>query len=204
LPDNENYENAEWVPLDKAKNYVDVEKLTKNEKQKFKYTLCYKMINLLHISKERNYFVFLGTQITGGRSHDKPMGEAMVADFARSIGKGKIKKLIVDRAFLDGAMISTFKVKYGIDTLIPLKKNMDAHLDAKGLQRLKGKPWKYVDKNTSCYLAKKIKSYEGCDVDLNIILVRKKVSGGKVRLWSLATTKDYSDPEEAVKDYALR
>jgi len=30
-------------------------------------------------------------------------------------------------------MISTFKVKYGIDTLIPLKKNMDAYLDAKGL-----------------------------------------------------------------------
>lgn len=39
-----------------------------------------------------------------------------------------------------GDMISTFKVKYGIDTLIPLKKNMDTYLDAKGLVRLESKP----------------------------------------------------------------
>ncbi|GAI23287.1 unnamed protein product, partial [marine sediment metagenome] len=64
--------------------------------------------------------------------------------------------------------------------------------------------WKKVDKTTSCYMAKKIKSYEGCDVDLNVILVKSKLKNGKVRLWSLATTKDYSDPTQAVKDYRLR
>lgn len=101
-------------------------------------------------------------------------------------------------------MISTFKIKHSIDTLIPLKKNMDADLDAKGLSRLKDRPWKKVDETTSCYMAKKIKSYEGCNLDLNVILVKTRQKNGKVRLWSLATTKDYSDPAQAVRDYRLR
>ena len=204
LPDNTNYEKAEYLPLDSDKNYVNVDRLTQEERKKFKYTLCYKMINLLHISEAKDYFIFLGTKVAGGRSHDRPMGEKLVDDFVANMGKGKIKKLIADRGFLDGEMISCFKDKYGIDMLIPLKKNMDAYLDAKGLLKLEDKPWKGVDKDTSCYMAKKIRSYQGVSVDLNVILVRQKLKNGKVRLWSLATTKDYSDPCDAVRDYRLR
>lgn len=86
-------------------------------------------------------------------------------------------------------MISRFKSCYGIDTLISLKKNIDASLDAKGLSRLEKIPWKKVDEATSCYIAKKIRSYEGVSVDLNVILVRSIEKGGKVRLWSLAAQK---------------
>ena len=204
LPNNSNYKQAEWVPLDSHKNYVDVDRLPEEEAKKFKYTLCYKMVNLLHISGKKDYFTFLSTKITGGHPHDKPIGKKLVEDFVASVGKGKIKKLIVDRAFLDGEMISFFKVKYGIDMLIPLKKNMDAFKDAKGLARLEDKPWKDVDSKSSCYMAKKIKSYGGCSLNLNIILVKTKLKNGKVRLWSLATTKDYSDPAQAVRDYRLR
>jgi hypothetical protein len=204
LPDNSNYEKAEYLPLDSNKNYVDVDRLTEEEAKKFKYTLCYKMVNLLHISEAKDYFIFLGTKVAGGRAHDKPLGEKLVDDFVANMGKGKIKTLIADRAFLDGEMISCFKKKYGIDMLIPLKKNMDACLDAKGLLKLEDKPWKDVDEATSCYMAKKIRSYQGCNVDLNVILVRQKLKNGKVRLWSLATTKDYSDPAQAVRDYRLR
>ena len=115
-----------------------------------------------------------------------------------------VKSLIADRGFLDGPMISCFKKKYGIDMLIPLKKNMDAYLDARGLSRLEDKPWQDVDEVTSCYMAKKIRSYKGCDVDLNVILVRQELKNGKVRLWALAATKNYSNPAKAVRDYRLR
>ena len=115
FPDNSNYEKAEYLPLDSNKNYVvDVDKLTEEERKKFKYTLCYKMVNLLHISEAKDYFILLGTKVAGGRSHDKPLGEKLVDDFVAAVGKGKIKKLIADRAFLDGEMISTFKTKYGV------------------------------------------------------------------------------------------
>ena len=81
---------------------------------------------------------------------------------------------------------------------------MDAYLDAKGLERLESKPWKEVDKNTLCYMAKKITSWGKCGVSLNIILVKSTLKSGRVRLWSLATTRDYSDPCKAVRDYKLR
>ena len=204
LPDNRNYQNAQYLPLDRDKNYVEVDKMPLNEAKKFKSTLCYKMVNLLHISRDKDYFVFMANRITGGKVHEKPVGEDLVDEFVKNVGKGKIKTLICDRAFLDGEMISKFKSCYGIDTLIPLKKNMDAALDAKGLARLDRAPWKEVDDATSCYMAKKIRSYEGVTVDLNVILVKSKEKGGKVRLWSLVTTKDYRDPASAVRDYRLR
>lgn len=204
LPDNNNYENAQYLPLDSDKNYVEVDKMPPHEAKKFKSTLCYKMVNLLHISREKDYFVFAANRVTGAKSHDKPVGESLVDDFVESVGKGKIKTLICDRAFLDGKMISKFKKNYRIDILIPLKKNMDASLDAKGLSRLKDAPWEKVDSATSCYMAKKICSYEGVSVDLNVILVKSTEKGGKVRLWSLATTKDYRDPADAVRGYRLR
>jgi hypothetical protein len=42
-------------------------------------------------------------------------------------------------------------------------------------------------------------------VNLNVILVRLIERGGrKVRIWSLAATKNYKDPCDAVRDYRLR
>jgi hypothetical protein len=201
LPDNQNYENAQYLPLDADKNYIDTDKTLPYG---VKPTLCYKMVNLLHISKDKDYFIFCANKVVGGKSHDKPVGEKLVDEYVANVGKGKIKLLIMDRAFLDAAMISRFKSDYGIDTLIPLKKNMDAASDAKGLLRLEAAPWKKVDDNTYCYMAKKIRSYEGVSVDLNVILVRSVQKNGKVRLWSLATTKNYRDPVRAVLDYRLR
>jgi len=201
LPDNINYENAQYLPLDAGKNYIDVGKTPPYE---VKPTLCYKMVNLLHISKDKDYFIFCANRIVGSKSHDKPVGEALIDEYVKSVGKDKIKLLIMDRAFLSAAMISRFKEGYGIDTLIPLKKNMDAATDAKGLSRMEAAPWKKVDDNTCCYMAKKIRSYEGISVDLNVILVRSTQKNGKVRLWSLATTKNYRDPVKAVLDYRLR
>lgn len=181
LPDNINYENAQYLPLDADKNYVDT---SKTPPYGVKPTLCYKMVNLLHISKDKDYFIFCANSIVGGKSHDKPVGEALVDEYVKNVGKGKIKLLIMDRAFLSAAMISRFKAEYGIDTLMPLKKNMDAEADAKGLLKLETAPWKKVDDNTYCYMAKKIRSYKGVSVDLNVILVRSVRKSGKIRLWS--------------------
>jgi len=162
------------------------------------------MLNLLHLSKDKDFFVFAANRTVGSKSHDKPVGEALIDEYVASVGKGKIKLLIYDRAFLDAAMISRFKTDYSIDTLIHLKKNMDAASDAKGLLKLSGAPWKKVDEATYCYMAKKITSYEGVSVDLNVILVRQAEKNGKIRLWSLATTRNYRDPVRAVLDYRLR
>jgi len=46
-----------------------------------------------------------------------------------------MKRLIVDRGFLDGEAISFCKKKYGIDILIPIRRNMDLYADALALFR---------------------------------------------------------------------
>jgi hypothetical protein len=48
-----------------------------------------------------------------------------------------MKRLILDRGFLDGKQIGRCKQEHGIDILIPLKKNMDIYEDVLGLVRAK-------------------------------------------------------------------
>lgn len=109
---NKNYENAQYVALDKHNRYADTSKLSPSEAKNFKYSLCYKMVNLLHVSSGKNYFIFLGTKVVGGRAHDKVLGKELVDNFVAEVGKDKIKLLIMDRGFLDGTMISDFKNNY--------------------------------------------------------------------------------------------
>jgi Transposase DDE domain len=46
------------------------------------------------------------------------------------VGKGVIKRLILDRGFVDGKNIGRCKSQWGIDVLIPMKKKMDIWEDA--------------------------------------------------------------------------
>jgi hypothetical protein len=55
--------------------------------------------------------------------------------------KGVIRLLIMDREFIDGAMISRFKKIHGIDCLFPLKSNMHALLDALGIVTIERVSW---------------------------------------------------------------
>ena len=52
-----------------------------------------------------------------------------------------MKALILDRGLLDGQAIGRLKTEYHIDTIIPLKTNMDAYQDVMGLTRLKDFHW---------------------------------------------------------------
>jgi len=59
----------------------------------------------------------------------------LVKQFVEAVGKGVMKRLILDRGFLDGEAISTCKKDYGIDVLIPIRHNMDIYADAMALFR---------------------------------------------------------------------
>ena len=52
-----------------------------------------------------------------------------------------MKRLILDRGFLDGEAISMCKKEYGIDTLIPIHRNMDIYENATALFRLPDIDW---------------------------------------------------------------
>ena len=48
----------------------------------------------------------------------------------RRVGPGVLKKLMVDRGFIDGPRIAYYKTVLGVDVLIPLKKNLELWTDA--------------------------------------------------------------------------
>jgi hypothetical protein len=57
----------------------------------------------------------------------------LVKQFVEAAGPGVMKRLILDRGFLDGEAISLCKKQYGIDVSIPLRRNMDLYTDAMAL-----------------------------------------------------------------------
>ena len=90
--------------------------------------------------------------------------------FVLQIGKGVIKLLIMDREFIDGAMISRFKKTHGIDCLVPLKSNMHALLDALGIARMEKVNW--------------IKYEEVKDERGKVVEVEEVAGVGKVGSWT--------------------
>ncbi len=59
-------------------------------------------------------------------------------------GRGVMKRLILDRGFLDGSQIGRCKGEFGIDVLIPVRHNMEIYQDVVGLAeagQLTFQPW---------------------------------------------------------------
>lgn len=59
----------------------------------------------------------------------------------RAVHKGIIKVLIVDRGLIDGERMGYLKQKLAIDTIVPLRTNMDLYADVIGLTRLQDFTW---------------------------------------------------------------
>jgi len=68
-------------------------------------------------------------KVVAGREHECPLLYRMVEQFVEFHGKGIIKKLILDRGFLDGPNIGRCKLQWGIDVLIPARRDMDIYED---------------------------------------------------------------------------
>jgi hypothetical protein len=136
VPDNPNYENSSLLLFDENDHPLskeEFEKLSDERKVRCQYRRCYKMVTLLHTNATRDFFLFVGMKIVPGKDHECPLLYQLVKQFIEAVGMGVIKKLIVDRGFLDGKEISECKIEYAIDVLIPVRKNMDVYVDAMGL-----------------------------------------------------------------------
>jgi len=214
LPDNPHYREAALLPLDSEGKYVDVNKLSPAERKRFPYTRAYQLTMLLHYSRQDEYFLFAGAHLGRGDESGLKAGEELADHFVSQMGPGVIKLLIMDREFIDGAMISRFKKKYGIDCLVPLKSNMHARIDALGIAKFEEVPWVVYDegKDETGKVGEveevagvgEIESWESCEVPLFIVLVRTRKVDGTSEIWALACTRRFEDPREARRLYTGR
>ena len=104
------------------------------------------MVMLLHTNRMRDFFLFVAVKVISGKDHECPVLYELIKQFVETMGPGVMKRLIVDRGFLDGKAISWCKKKYGIDVLIPIRRNMDLYEDAMALFR---EPEVDLDRNRS-------------------------------------------------------
>ncbi len=138
VPDNPNYEGSVKMRFDEHNHPVSLEQytqMTAAQKGRCQWKRCYKMVTLLHTNRRQDFFLFVAVKVISGKDHECPVLYGLVKQFVEVVGPGVMKRLIVDRGFLDGEAISFCKRKYGIDILIPLRRNMDLYGDALALFR---------------------------------------------------------------------
>ncbi len=204
VPDNPHYKESALLPLNEEGKYVDVKKLSPQERKRFKYSRAYKLTLLLHWSRQDDYFMFAGGHLGPGDESGLKRGEEVVDQLVSEIGKGVIKLLIMDKEFIDGAMISRFKKVHGIDCLVPLKSNMHALLDALGISRIEKVNWvrgeEVKDESGRVIEVEEVagvgvvESWDSCEVPLYVVLIRTRKADGQSEIWALASTKEYPDP----------
>jgi hypothetical protein len=88
-----------------------------------------------------DFFLVGAAGVVPGRRHECPILYELVEEVVRAVHKGFIKVLIVDRGLIDGERMGHLKQKLAIDTIVPLRTNMDLYADAIGLTRLRGFAW---------------------------------------------------------------
>jgi hypothetical protein len=137
VPDNPAYEGSVVMWFDEHNHPVEYEKLSAAQRRKAHRERCYKLVSLLHLRGPA--FVYAAARVVPGNAHELPILYELVEKFVQRVGPGVMKKLILDRAFIDGGRISYCKTVLGVDVLIPLKKNMDLWTDAWALSEKH--PW---------------------------------------------------------------
>jgi len=139
VPDNPAYEGSAVLWFDAHNHPVDYEKLGPEQRKTAHRERCYKWVSLLHVRGAA--YVYAGAALLPGNAHEVGPLFQLVEQFVQRAGQGVIKWLILDRGFIDGEQLSRCKTDWGIEVVIPMKKNMDIWSDAWALaQRERWQP----------------------------------------------------------------
>jgi Transposase DDE domain len=140
VPDNERYEQSDLLWFDEHNHPVDPNQVDLSNKR-YQQHRCYKLVSLIHVNRKLDFFFVAAARVVPGRRHECPILYRLVEEVVGAVHKGFIKVLIVDRGLIDGERMGQLKQKWGIDTIVPLRTNMDLYADAIGLTRLRDFAW---------------------------------------------------------------
>ena len=140
VPDNPHYEQSDRLWFDEHNHPADADKVDLRDKR-YQQHRCYKLVSLIHVNRKLDYFFVVAARVISGRQHECPILYELVEEVVQAVHKGFIKVLIVDRGLIDGERMGHLKQELAIDTIVPLRTNMDLYADAIGLTRLRGFAW---------------------------------------------------------------
>ena len=78
----------------------------------------------------------VGVRVLRGNESEATALWPLVDTFVEVVGRDVMKVLLVDRGFINGPQIGRLKLEYGIDTVIPIRSDMDILEDVQGLRQL--------------------------------------------------------------------
>lgn len=133
VPDNSNYQGSSVLLFDEHNHPVESRNLTAQQRARCVFRRCYKLVSLIHTNRAGEFFLYAGLEVSAGKDHENPILYRLVEQFIEFHGRGVIKRLIVDRGFIDGPAIGRCKKEWKIDVLIPAKHNMDIYQDVVSL-----------------------------------------------------------------------
>lgn len=140
VPDNEHYEQSDLLWFDEHNHPVNPDAVDLRDKR-YQQHRCYKLVSLIHVNRKLDFFFVVAARVVPGRRHECSILYELVEEVVRAVHKGVIKVLIVDRGLIDGERMGHLKQKLAIDTIVPLRANMDLYADAIGLTRLQDFAW---------------------------------------------------------------
>lgn len=139
VPNNKNYEGSKRLLFDEHNHPVSKEeekKMTPAQRQRCQWHRCYRAVFLLHCDRSGERFVIAGLRVMRVDQAEGPALWELLDTFVGAVGRGVLKVLLVDRGFIDGPQIGRLKTEYGVDTVIPIRKNMDILQDVRGIVKL--------------------------------------------------------------------
>jgi hypothetical protein len=140
VPDNAHYEQSDLLWFDEHNHPVEAGQVDLRDKR-YQQHRCYKLVSLIHVNRKLDFFFVVAARVVSGRRHECPILYELVEEVVQAVHKGVMKVLIVDRGLIDGERMGHLKRKLAIDTIVPLRTNMDLYADAIGLTRLRGFAW---------------------------------------------------------------
>ena len=140
VPDNEHYQGSDLLWFDEHNHPVDPDKVDLRDKR-YQQHRCYKLVSLIHINRQLDFFFTVAARVVPGRRHECPILYELVDEVLHAVGRDVMKVLILDRGFIDGAKMGRLQQDYRIETILPVRANMDLHADALGLARLRDFHW---------------------------------------------------------------
>lgn len=212
VPDNVNYQGAEWALVDEHGQRIDTSEMTEEQKKGLKPRLCYSLSILLHLGAD-GCVIICGYKLGGGNEDELAHGPELVRNFIKTVDKGVIKKLIMDRGYISGEFIKELKTEHNIDVVIPFRKNMNALTDsiriAKNFKKKEWTVYRTYEKENKKYTESvlyigDVEEWENTGLKVYVSLMKTVDPAGKEEYWGLCTTFKPKDTLEAFDLYKKR
>ena len=107
--------------------------MTKAQRARCRWRRCYKAV-LLCTATAGERFVVAGVPVLREKESEAT-ALTFLNTFLDTVGSGVMKVLLVDRGFINGPEIGRLKRDHGIDTVIPIRSDMNLQEDVHGLMK---------------------------------------------------------------------